>query len=90
MDFDPRRMVRFVAATSLALIHDYLGARSSAGAVLLGIQPGRLRLGSALSEEVAAAVEAVASRVTELLAPEPGVQPRMASRSRRSATPSGR
>ena len=77
-------------ATSLAMIHDYLSARSPAGSVLLGIQPGLLRLGSALSEDVAAAVETVASRVAELLAPEPGVQPRMATRSRRSAMPSGR
>ncbi|MGI9591050.1 MAG: hydrogenase maturation protease [Myxococcota bacterium] len=66
-------------ATSLAMIHDYLGARSAAGAVLIGIQPGHLRLGSALSEEVAGAVEAVASRLAELLGPEVGLGDKFAT-----------
>ncbi len=54
-------------ATSLGMIRSYLGGRSSARVVLLGIQPGQLRLGAALSEEVAASVEAVAERLAGLL-----------------------
>ncbi len=56
-------------ATSLGMIHDYLSARSAARTVLVGIQPGQLRLGAALSEEVARSVEAIASRVAELMGP---------------------
>ncbi len=56
-------------ASSLSLIRGYLGARSSARVVLLGIQPGQLRLGAALSEEVATSVEAVADRLAALVAP---------------------
>ncbi len=53
-------------ATSLGVIHDYLSARSPARVVLVGIQPGRLRLGAALSEEVATSVEAIASFIEDL------------------------
>jgi len=54
-------------AMSLRMFHDYLCARSPARALLLGIQPGQLRLGAALSEEVAGSVEAVASRIAEVV-----------------------
>ena len=56
-------------ATSLSLIRGYLSARSSARVVLLGIQPRHLHMGAALSEEVAATVEAVADRLAGLMAP---------------------
>ena len=54
-------------ATSLRMVHDYLAARSPARALLVGIQPGQLRLGEALSEAVSRSVEALASRLEELL-----------------------
>lgn len=56
-------------ATSLGMVHDYLRARSPARAVLLGIQPGQLRLGAGLSAAVARSVQAVASRLAELMGP---------------------
>ena len=58
-------------ATSLALIHDYLAARSTARIVLVGIQPGQLRLGTTLSAEVARAVATLASRIAALTGPGP-------------------
>ncbi len=56
-------------ATSLGLIREYLSARSPARAALVGIQPGRLQLGEALSDEVARSVGALASRIADLLGP---------------------
>lgn len=56
-------------ATSLGMVTEYLAARCAARIVLLGIQPGRLRLGTALSDEVASSVGAVASRLAELMGP---------------------
>ncbi len=56
-------------ATSLGAICDYLGARSAARAVLIGIQPGRLRLGAGLSDEVSRAVEALAGHIAALVGP---------------------
>ena len=56
-------------ATSLRMVRDYLSARSPARVVLVGIQPGHLRLGDGLSAEVQASVTAVADRVAELVGP---------------------
>ncbi len=61
-------------ATSLRMVHDYLRARCPARVVLLGIQPGRLGVGEALGDAVAASVEAVASRLAELLGPGPAAE----------------
>jgi hydrogenase 3 maturation protease len=58
-------------ATSLGMIHDYLRARSPARAVLVGIQPGELRLGAALSDRVARSVETIARRIAELMGSRP-------------------
>jgi hydrogenase 3 maturation protease len=56
-------------ATSLGMVSDYLGARCAARVLLVGIQPGHLRLGAALSDELASSVEAVASRLAQLMGP---------------------
>ena len=71
-------------ALSLRLVCEYLCARSPARVVLLGIQPGQLRLGRALSDAVASAVEAVASRLVALLgaAPAPSAGPDAECRAR--------
>lgn len=56
-------------ATSLGMVSDYLSARCAARVLLVGIQPGHLRLGAALSDEVTRSVEAVASRLAQLMGP---------------------
>ncbi len=68
--FDPRALRAgglSTHATSLGIVTEYLAARCAARIVLLGIQPGRLRLGTALSDEVASSVGAVARRLAELM-----------------------
>jgi hydrogenase 3 maturation protease len=56
-------------AASLGMVCDYLSARCAARVVLIGIQPGQLRLGAALSDAVTRSVEAVAGRLAELMGP---------------------
>ncbi len=53
---------------SLELVRDYLAARSGAVTRVVGIQPGRLRLGSRLSDPVAKSARELACLLSRLLA----------------------